>query len=101
MATGAVLILPDSLIGNLAELLAQSYVRENVKGVANEYTAVAENVLRTKAAKVLDLDANGKRAFVVKKDFVDLFRRFGDDADIWLHTPPARLSRHMVRSGIN
>ena len=49
-----------------------------------------ENILRSKIAQALQLDANGERRFVLKKDFVDLVRQFGDDADIWIpsHRPP-------------
>ncbi|KAK3897350.1 hypothetical protein C8A05DRAFT_39104, partial [Staphylotrichum tortipilum] len=59
----------QNVIGSLVEALAQSYVRDQVKGVAKEYTGVMENTLRSKIAQVLHLDAKGERRFVVKKNF--------------------------------
>ena len=87
---GVILMLPDSLIGSLVEALAQRYVQDQVKGVVKGYTGVMENTLRSKIAQVLHLDAKGARRFVVKKNFVDLVRQFGDGADIWLSASPSR-----------
>jgi hypothetical protein len=47
-----------------------------------------ETKLKADIARALGLDSEGKRVFVIRKDFLDLIAAFGENADIFLPPPP-------------
>lgn len=87
---GELLLIPNGLIGDLIEPLLESWVKSKVQRASTTYTGVLEQTLRAKVAQTLHLDANGSRRFVAKKNYADLVRQFGNDADIWVSVSPAR-----------